>query len=164
MFALIYFNMGTYFYMFEQNNEKVSKILYTKYMENCEAMTSTQSFAYSYWLFKKCFLENYEKFKISYLPYILSDLHQIFIVLFEISYSFYWINLNLDRISPLIVIQAYSAQKLLPENLWVHWNLYYTKYTTFLSRMTIKTVSCDQQTLQEICCVMYFWNKYIFSS
>ena len=30
-------------------------------MENCEAMrSSTHSFAYSYRLFKKCFVENYE--------------------------------------------------------------------------------------------------------
>ena len=34
-------------------------------------------------------------------PYFLSDLHQIFTVLFQMFYSFYWINLNLDQISPL---------------------------------------------------------------
>ena len=33
----------------------------------------------------------------------LSDLHQIFTVLFEIFYSFYPINLNLDHMSPLIL-------------------------------------------------------------
>ena len=40
------------------------KILYTKCMENCEAMSSsTHSSAYLYWLFKKCFIENYENKK-----------------------------------------------------------------------------------------------------
>ena len=41
------------------------------------------------------------KFKISYLPNFLSDLHKFFTVLFKMFYSFNWINLNLDRISPL---------------------------------------------------------------
>ena len=37
MFALIYFDMGTRFYMFEQQQKmKIFTILYTKYMENCE--------------------------------------------------------------------------------------------------------------------------------
>ena len=37
------------------------KILYTKYTEKSETMTSsTHSFAYSYRLFKKCSVENYE--------------------------------------------------------------------------------------------------------
>ena len=43
-----------------------------------------------------------QQFKISYLPYFSSDFNQIFTVLFEMFYSFYWINLILDRISPLI--------------------------------------------------------------
>ena len=34
-------------------------------------------------------------------PYFLSNLHQIFTALFEMFYSFYWINLNPDRGSPL---------------------------------------------------------------
>ena len=64
-----------------------SSFLGTKYMENCEAMTSsTHSFAYSYRLFKKCFDEN--------LPYFLSDLRKIVTVLFEMFYSFYWFNLK----------------------------------------------------------------------
>ena len=42
------------------------------------------------------------KLKVSYLSYFLSDLHQIVPVLFYFFFSFYWINLNLDRISPLI--------------------------------------------------------------
>ena len=41
-------------------SKNIFKILSTKYMEICEAMTSTHSFAYSYRLFKKCFVENYE--------------------------------------------------------------------------------------------------------
>ena len=58
MFALKYFDMETRFYMSEQKKETIFKILCTKYMENCEAMrSSTQSFAYSYRLFKKCFVE-----------------------------------------------------------------------------------------------------------
>ena len=46
MFALIYFDMGTCFYMFEQK-VKNFKIVYTKYKETCEAMrSSTHWFAY----------------------------------------------------------------------------------------------------------------------
>ena len=61
MFALIYVDMGICFYMFEQQQQQTYKILYTKYMEYCEAMRlSTHSFAYSYQLFKKCVVENYE--------------------------------------------------------------------------------------------------------
>ena len=37
-----------------------------------------------------------QRLKIPYLPYFLSDLHQIITVLFKIFYSFYWIYLNLD--------------------------------------------------------------------
>ena len=36
-----------------------------------------------------------------YLPYLPSDLHQIFTVLFEILYAYYWLKFNLDRTSPL---------------------------------------------------------------
>ena len=36
-------------------------------MKNCEAMTSTHSFAYSYRLFKKPFIENYENSKFHIL-------------------------------------------------------------------------------------------------
>ena len=82
---------------------KIFKILYSKYMENCEAMrTSTHSIAYNHIDCSRFFFDNYQNSKFLYLPYFLSDLHQIFTVLFEIFYSFYWINLNLDRISPLI--------------------------------------------------------------
>ena len=64
MFAWIYFDIGTCFYMFEPKKIKIFKIVYTKYMENCEAMTSwPYSFAYLYRLFKKCFVENYENSK-----------------------------------------------------------------------------------------------------
>ena len=47
-------------------------------MENCEALRSTHSFVYR--LYKKCFVENS---KISYLPYFVSDLYQIFTVIFQ---------------------------------------------------------------------------------
>ena len=76
--------------MFEQKTKEHFQMSYTKYMKNCEVMTSsTHSFAYSYRLFKKRFIENYENSKLLYLLYSLSDLHQIFTVLFEIVYSFY---------------------------------------------------------------------------
>ena len=46
MFALVYFNMGTCLYMFLFCFGGV-QILYTKYMENCEALrSSTHSFAF----------------------------------------------------------------------------------------------------------------------
>ena len=61
---------------------KKKENLYTKYIDNCENMTSsTHSFAYSYRLFKMCFVEN-SKFHIFFI--FLSELHQIFTVLFEI--------------------------------------------------------------------------------
>ena len=47
--------------------------------------------------------------KISHLLYFLSKFTYIFIVLFEIFYLFYWINLNLDWISPLTL---YNKQDL----------------------------------------------------
>ena len=43
--------------------------------------SSTNSFAHSYQLFKKYFVENYENLNISYLPYFPPDLHQIFTVI-----------------------------------------------------------------------------------
>ena len=101
MFALKYFDMGACFYMFEQKKVKMFKISYTKHMENCEAMrSSAHPLAYSYWLFTKCFFENYENSKISYLPYLLSDLHQIFTVSVQ-NGLVCWTTLNLDWISPL---------------------------------------------------------------
>ena len=84
-----YFDMGTCFHMFEQKKRRQ----FSKF----QAMSSwSHSFVYSYWLFKKCFVENYEN--SNSISYFLSDLHQIFTVLFEMFYSFYWINLNLDWI------------------------------------------------------------------
>ena len=56
----VYFDMGTCLYLFEQQNKKF-EILHTKYVDKSEEMTSsTHSFAYSYRLFKKRFVENYE--------------------------------------------------------------------------------------------------------
>ena len=52
-------------------------------------------------------------FNISNLPYFLSDLHQISTVLFEMFDSFYWMNWNLDRISPLMI-----------SNSILHWYFY----------------------------------------
>ena len=75
----------------------------TKYMENCEAMTSsTHSFAYSHRLFKKCFVENYEnwKFHIFLIFYPIYIKFSLFYS--KMFYSSYWINLNLIRISPLM--------------------------------------------------------------
>ena len=63
---LITYYWGTCYCMFEHIKQNYIQ----KYMENCEAMrSSTHSFAYSYQLFKKCFVENFENSKISYLPY-----------------------------------------------------------------------------------------------
>ena len=65
-----------------KKKEQFFTISYKIYMENCEAMrSSTHSFAYSYQLFKICFVENHEQFKISYLPNFLSVNSQIFTVL-----------------------------------------------------------------------------------
>ena len=49
-----------------------------------------------------------------YLHYYLSDLHQIFTALCSnLFYSFYWLNLNLDRISPLTRLLSRTC-KLFP--------------------------------------------------
>ena len=63
MLALIYFDIGTCSYMFEQEKKKDDNfqnfIYKVKYMEDCEAITSsTYNFTYSYRLFKKRFVEN----------------------------------------------------------------------------------------------------------
>ena len=55
-------------------NMGFSSFLWSTYMANCEAMTSsTHSFAYSYWLLKKCFDENYsnKKFHIFLILYMI---------------------------------------------------------------------------------------------
>ena len=72
-------------------------------MENCEAMTSsTHSFAYLYWLFKKRFVENYENSKfIIFLIFFYPIYIKISLFFYKNMYSFYWININLDWISPL---------------------------------------------------------------
>ena len=83
----------------QTNNRNVQIVIYfyTKYMENCEAMrSSTHSFAYSYWVFKKYFVENYENSKF-----------HIFLIFYPIYIKFSLFcskcfNLsNLDQITPL---------------------------------------------------------------
>ena len=96
MFALIGFDMGTCFNMFEEKKS------YKEYMEKSEAMTSsTHSFAYC---LRNISLIITKSLTLPIFLIFLSDLHQIFpvTVLFNMFYSFYWINLiNLDWISPL---------------------------------------------------------------
>ena len=76
-------------------------------MRICEAMTSsTHSFPYSLLTVQEVFRWKLRKLKILYLPYFLSDLHQLFTVLFENFYSLYGLHLNLDRISPLSYVQT----------------------------------------------------------
>ena len=77
--------------------------LWTKWMENCEAMnSSTHAFAYSYWLFQKCFVKICKNLQ----SHIFLTFNRIFInfslFFFNFVYSFYWINLNLNWIFPLI--------------------------------------------------------------
>ena len=80
---------------------KIFKILYTKYMEICEVMTSsTHSFAYR--LFKKCTVENYKNTKF-HIFLIFYPIYIKFSVLCENLYS--WIDLNLARSS------SFSADK-----------------------------------------------------
>ena len=120
----------------------IFKIVCTKYMGNCEAMrSSTHSFAYSYRLFKKCFWWKLQKFKISYLPYLLSHLkHQMFTVIFEMFYSFSWNNLNLNRVSPLIYrcMLCLKILRLTTVTTWWILTLYsvlvFTRWTSRLDR------------------------------
>ena len=64
-------------YIFEQKKNNF-KILYTKYMKNCEAMRSTHLHNYLYRLFKNVLLKITKIWH--FLSYFLSDLHQIFTV------------------------------------------------------------------------------------
>ena len=77
--------------------------IYTNCMEKRWGMTSsTHSFAYSYWLFKKCFVKNYETFVISYLPYFLTDFNQNFhcsvrfFKTLSIEFTWTWTGFNLS--------------------------------------------------------------------
>ena len=64
MLALMYFDIGTCFLCLSKKNENLKNVIYKMTMTS-----STHSFAYSYRLFNKCFVENYENKKISYLAY-----------------------------------------------------------------------------------------------
>ena len=103
----------TLFYIYSERNWGKSNILIaeiwnflsflcTKWMGNCEAMTSsTRSFAYSYQLVKKCFLKICETSKCHNIL-----IFQPIFIRFSLFYSqiftlFYEIKLNLFRISPL---------------------------------------------------------------
>ena len=81
---------------------KVLSFLCTKWMGNCEAMTSsTRSFAYSYQLVKKCFLKICETSKchnfLIFQP-IFIRFSPFYSQMFTLSYE---IKLNLFRTSPL---------------------------------------------------------------
>ena len=73
-------------------------------MENCEAMTSsTDSFAYSYRLVKKCFLKNCETTKCHNLLIFQPIFIKLSLFCSEIFTLLSEIKLNLFRISPLTV-------------------------------------------------------------
>ena len=84
-----------------------SSFLWTKYMTNCEAMTSIHSFAFSYRLFKKYLMT------ITEIKIVISDL--LFILSFHyfcsICYSFYWI--ELDCIFIIELLRIFLANILL---------------------------------------------------
>ena len=72
---------------------KNCNILYTKYMENCEAMrSSSHSFAYSCRQFKKCFSENSEnsQFLILFLYPICIKFSLFYLKLFTLSIEITW--------------------------------------------------------------------------
>ena len=100
MFALIYFDMGACFYMFEQKKWKFSKFYIQNIWGKSEAMTSlTHSFAYT-WTCIHIDCSRNVSLKITKI----SKFHSLFFiqftssfydVLFKLFYSFYWINLKL---------------------------------------------------------------------
>ena len=120
MFALIYFDMGTCFYLFEQKM-KIFKILYTKYMyiQNCEAMRSLTQLTHLHIHIDSSRNVSLKITKIkNFTSYFFkSDFHQILTVLFILFSSFYWINLNRDWISPLTVFNNLSR---LPGSISTH--------------------------------------------
>ena len=97
MFALIYFDMGRCFYMFEQKNEKCQNFIYKINGQ----LWSDDIINSLICIFISTLQENVslEITKIrNFISSLFSksNLHQIFTVLFEMFYSFYWINLNLE--------------------------------------------------------------------
>ena len=98
-YILIWGHVLHFFFMFEPKIEKFQNYIYKIHGKlwgddifnlliciihiDCSKM-----FSWKLWKFKD-------------LPYFLSNLHQIFTILFEMFYSFYWINLNPDQSSPL---------------------------------------------------------------
>ena len=93
---------GMCFYIFEQKKKKKSSLikLYTKYEKVGNDIINSLICIFISTV-QEMFCWKLQKLQILCLPDFLSNLHQIFTVLFEIVYSFYWINLNLDWISPL---------------------------------------------------------------
>ena len=115
----------------------------------CHRLTIFYLFCSQKWqkeMFQEMFHWKLWKFKISY--YFLSDLHQIFTVLFEMFYSLYWINLNMDWISPLSLVWAEFKVYLYPKLA-----VWYVKGTHFNSQF-------HQHLEEKICCkVLETWNK-----
>ena len=101
MFALIYFDMGTYIHVWAKKDEHFQNCIY-KTHGKFWGDEATHSFAYSYRLFKKCFVENYENsnFHIFLILFIYSQISMFCANFFTL--SLIWTNLNLDRSSPLI--------------------------------------------------------------
>ena len=74
---------------------RFSLFLWTKLMENCEAMTSsTDSFAYIHIHHSRNVSLKITKIKNFIFLIFLSNSPQIFTVLFEMFFSFHWINLK----------------------------------------------------------------------
>ena len=95
MLALIYFDMGTCFDMLEQKKRrKMSKFYIQNIWENVRRWHHQLTYLHTV---ITCSRQN-QNF-ISSL--FLSDIHLICTVLFTIFYSLFYINLNLDWISPL---------------------------------------------------------------
>ena len=105
----------TCFYRYEQKIKHFQNfIMGYNIIWKCEAMTSTYTFEYIY-CSRQCKTLQFHVF-----PNFSSDFHQIFTVLLENLCSFYWINQNLDWISPLMLtwetcgwVDSCSS--------WAHW-------------------------------------------
>ena len=90
MYGLTYFDMGTCLYMFEQKKQKKNHNFIYKYVKNCETMRLSTHSIVCIFISTVQKMFDFKNIKIkNSISHFLSDLHQIFTVLFEKFYSFY---------------------------------------------------------------------------
>ena len=132
MFAVIYFDMGTCFYMFEQKQMLIFKMLYIQ--NTCKILRRWDHQLTHLHVHINCSrnvslkILKIQNFLIFYPIYIKCSLFYSKCL----NYSFYWINLNLDRISSLITFTWRVIKRCRLVTFW-HWNQHV--YPTFRAKV-----------------------------